>query len=199
MTLEGVTSGQSHTPLQNGDRLRGDTGLSAEREPLGRTFEDFCRAEYSSLANALTWSLGGHDLGQEAADEAFARAFERWDSVGAMENPAGWVYRVGLNWGRRRLWRGNRERELLSKVPTGDVHHLHYHDPDLAAALGELSTKLRSVVVLRLLLDYSERETAEALGISVGTAKSRLHRGLTQLRGRLGDHPATPHFEERSS
>ena len=160
------------------------------REPLGHTFEEFCRAEYSSMANALTWSLGGHDLGREAADEAFARAFERWETVGAMGNPAGWVYRVGLNWGRRRLWRGNRERELLTQIPTPDVHHLHYHDPDLASALADLSFKLRSVVVLRLLLDYSERETAEALNLSVGTVKSRLHRGLTQLREQLEDPTA---------
>ena len=174
--------------------------MLTERDPLGRTFEDFCRAEYPSLANALTWSLGGTDLGREAADEAFARAFERWDTVGAMDNPAGWVYRVGLNWGRRRLWRGNRERELLRHVPAIDVHHLHYHDPDLAAALNGLTVKLRSVVVLRVLLDYSEVQTAEALGISVGTVKSRLHRGLTRLREQM-DEPSTSHrpSQERPS
>ncbi|MDH3299869.1 MAG: RNA polymerase sigma factor [Acidimicrobiia bacterium] len=164
-----------------------------EREPLGGTFEEFCRAEYSSMANALTWSLGGHDLGREAADEAFARAFERWETVGAMDNPAGWVYRVGVNWGRRRLWRGNRERELLTRIPSLEVRHLHYHDPDLASALADLSVRLRSVVVLRLLLDNSERETAEALGLSVGTVKSRLHRGLTQLRQKLDDQTADNH------
>ncbi len=164
-----------------------------EREPLGRTFEEFCRAEYSSMANALTWSLGGRDLGREAADEAFARAFERWETVGAMANPAGWVYRVGMNWGRRRLWRGNRERELLTQVPSPEVRHLHYHDPDLASALAGLSVKLRSVVVLRMLLDYSEQETAEALGLTVGTVKSRLHRGLTQLREQLHDPTADNH------
>lgn len=161
-----------------------------EREPLGHTFEEFCRTEYSSMANALTWSLGGRDLGREAADEAFARAFERWETVGAMANPAGWVYRVGMNWGRRRQWRGNRERELLKGIASPEVRHLHYHDPDLAAALAELSAKVRAVVVLRLLLDYSERETAEALGLSVGTVKSRLHRGLTQLRAQLDDPAA---------
>ncbi len=163
-----------------------------EREPLGRTFEEFCHREYSTIANALSWSLGGRDLGREAADEAFARGFERWATVGAMDNPAGWVYRVGLNWGRRRLWRGSRERELLAKLPAQEVRQLHYHDPDLAAALAGLSLKLRSVVVLRLLLDYSERETAEALNLSAGTVKSRLHRGLLQLREQLEDHPANP-------
>ena len=170
-----------------------------ERESLGRTFEDFCHADYSSMVNALSWSLGGYDLGREAADEAFARAFERWSSVGAMDNPAGWVYRVGLNWGRRRLWRGNRERELLSLLPTAEVRHLRYQDPDLAAALAELSIKIRSVVVLRLLLDFSERDTAEALNVSAGTVKSRLHRGLTQLRDRLDDHPANLGTDEEPS
>ena len=171
-----------------------------QREPLGRTFEEFCQAEYSSMVNALTWSLGGRDLGWEAADEAFARAFERWETVGAMDNPAGWVYRVGLNWGRRRLWRGNRERELLNRVPAPEVRHLHHRDPDLAAALAELSVKLRSVVVLRVLLDYSERDTAEALNLSVGTVKSRLHRGLSRLREQMAERPADrPTAEENPS
>ncbi|MEZ5225413.1 MAG: sigma factor-like helix-turn-helix DNA-binding protein [Acidimicrobiales bacterium] len=136
------------------------------------------------MANALGWALGSHDLGREAADEAFARAYERWDTVDTMSNPAGWVYRVGLNWGRRRIWRRNKERQLLSTIDLDDQHDA-YVDEDLAKALAALPIKFRSVVVLRHLLGYSERDTAEALGISPGTAKSRMSRGLERLRTHL--------------
>ncbi len=144
-------------------------------------FERFCSQEHAPIANALGWALGSHDLGREATDEAFARAFERWDSVHAMSNPAGWVYRVGLNWGRRRIWRRNKERQLLSSIDLDD-HRDIYLDQDLADALFDLPIKFRAVVVMRHLLGYSERDCAEALGISPGTAKSRMSRGLERLR-----------------
>ncbi len=151
-----------------------------------RRFERFCTEDHASIANALGWALGNHDLGREATDEAFARAFERWNTVDAMANPAGWVYRVGLNWGRRRIWRRNKERQLLETIDLSE-HRDCYIDQDLAAALATLPIKFRSVVVLRHLLGYSERDTAEALGISPGTAKSRMSRGLERLRAHLED------------
>ncbi len=54
-------------------------------------------------------------------------------------------------------------------------------DPDLVAALRELPTRMRAVVVLRFIEDLSEAETA-ALTCAVGTVKSAAHRGLARLR-----------------
>lgn len=166
------------TPLASSERLE------VFDASAGARFERFCADEHASITNALGWALGSHDLGREAADEAFARAFERWDTVDAMTNPAGWVYRVGLNWGRRRIWRRNKERQLLATIDLSN-HSDIYVDQDLAEALATLPIKFRSVVVLRHLLGYSERDTAEALGISPGTAKSRMSRGLERLRAHL--------------
>ena len=53
-------------------------------------------------------------------------------------------------------------------------------------ALRRLDVKLRSVVVCRLLLDWSVDETADALRIKPGTVKSRLHRALAMLERSLG-------------
>ncbi len=156
----------------------------------GAAFEEFCSESYGPVAHALGWALGSKDLGSEAADEAFARAFERWPKVQGMKNPAGWVYRVGLNWGRRKLWRRGREIELLSSRRPPTDYEDSFSDPDLAAAVGELPMKLRAVVVARMILDYSEADTAAALEISPGTVKSRLHRGLANLREKLGDEYA---------
>jgi RNA polymerase sigma-70 factor (ECF subfamily) len=78
-------------------------------------------------------------------------------------------------------------------APSGDWRGL---DPAMVAerseegrmldlAVGELPEKLRSVIVLHYTGGLSLRETAAAIGISVGTAKSRLNTGLEQLRRRL--------------
>lgn len=156
---------------------------------MSTTFDQFCLDHYDNIRKGLSWTLGGQDLGSEAADEAFARAFERWGQVSTMGNPAGWVYRVGANWGKRRQWRRGREIELLSRTRPQTHYDAEFSDPDLAAAMAELPMKLRSVVVLRMILDYSEAETATALNIAPGTVKSRLHRGLTGLRQRMESIP----------
>ncbi len=107
-----------------------------------------------------------------------------------MANPAGWAYRVGLNWGRRRIWRRRKEQELVGSIDL--AHHTDaYLDHDLARALQTLPLKFRAVVVLRYLLGYSERDTAASLGISTGTAKSRMSRALDRLRVQL-DRPEPP-------
>ncbi|MEM9132872.1 MAG: sigma-70 family RNA polymerase sigma factor [Actinomycetota bacterium] len=152
------------------------------------TFDDFCRQEHSTLVDALIWSFGDRDLGREAADEAMARAFERWDQVSGYRNPAGWTYRVGLNWGRRRLRRANRGAELVRHLPPQPGHYHLQPQPDLEAALDDLPVKQRAVIVLRHLLGHTDAQTAEILGISVGTVKSRNSRALEKLRHTLQEN-----------
>jgi DNA-directed RNA polymerase specialized sigma24 family protein len=65
-------------------------------------------------------------------------------------------------------------------VPEPDVV-----EPAILRALQALPVDHRSVVVCRLLLGWSEAETADALGIRPGTAKSRLHRATTTLATQL--------------
>ena len=57
----------------------------------------------------------------------------------------------------------------------------------LAEALRKLPRRQREAVALRFLSDLSEADTAEALGISAGSVKTHVHRGLATLRDELGD------------
>jgi RNA polymerase sigma factor (sigma-70 family) len=147
-----------------------------------RTFEEFYGDARASIARALSLSLGDRDLAFEATDEAMARAYPRWATLQAYDNPAGWVYRVGLNWAR------SHRRRIARMIPF--VHHDTTElgsvpDPSVTAALMELPLRQRSVVVCRLLLDWSVEDTAAALDISPGTVKSRLHRALQTLESTL--------------
>ena len=157
---------------------------SAAHEPDGgEAFADFYRADYTNVARALSYTLGDVDLGREATDEAMARAYARWAKIRDYESPAGWVYRVGLNWAystRRRVLRS------LPFLEHPNATEPPISDPAIADALRRLDVKLRSVVVCRLLLDWSVEETAGALRIKPGTVKSRLHRGLASLERSLG-------------
>ena len=154
-------------------------------DAVGRDFSTFYRESYQRLAAALAYTLGDTDLATEAADEAMARAYQRWNVVGSYDNPGGWAYRVGLNWARsvhRRL-----ARRLPFRQPT-EVHQPPVADPAVERAIRALDVNHRAVVVCRLLLDWSVEDTAAALRIRPGTVKSRLHRALKTLEQTLEDH-----------
>jgi RNA polymerase sigma-70 factor (ECF subfamily) len=146
-------------------------------------FTDFYRDRRDPVARALALTLGDVHLAAEATDEAMTRAYQRWARVASFDNPGGWVYRVGLNWAgsarrrRQRLPASPAEREQTDVALPAE--------PDLLAALAELDVRQRAVIVCRYYLGMSEAETAAALGTRPGTVKSRLHRGLHHLQGRL--------------
>lgn len=154
----------------------------ARYEAVVIRFEDFYADHRDEMARALGLALRDAALGAEAADEAFARACQRWGQVSSYSNPQGWVYRVGLNWARSWLRRIRRERERRPLLAQLHATEDRTPDLDLERAIETLNDAHRAVIVARFYLDWSVAETAEALGIAPGTVKSRLSRGLEQLR-----------------
>ena len=150
------------------------------KTPVAVDFGSFFSEHRIPITKALALTLRDDQLGADAMAEGMARAYQRWDDVGRYANPAGWVYRVGLNWARsrRRKW----VREVFrSESPEPEALPVPDIDPSLDEALAALPVEQRSVVVLRYLLDWSEFQTAEALEIAPGTVKSRLSRALDRL------------------
>jgi len=161
-------------------------GEDSDVVPEYRSFADFYAANRRSLLAALALTLRDRELARDAAAEGMARAYQHWAKVGAYRNPSGWAYRAGLNWATSRLRKFRRERPSdTAEEPT--ARREDPADPDLEAALANLSVDQRAVVVLRYHLDWSEAATAEALEIAPGTVKSRLNRALTVLRSNLRD------------
>jgi DNA-directed RNA polymerase specialized sigma24 family protein len=147
-------------------------------------FEEFYREQRAPIARALAVTLRDTQLAAEAVDEAMARAYQRWTRVQALDNPGGWVYRVGLNWSRSILRRALRPAPVW--VTSGSViTDRGGLDPAIDRALAQLSIEQRAVVVCRLLIGYSEAQTAVALGLRVGTVKSRLARATARLQSLL--------------
>ncbi|MEW2381059.1 sigma factor-like helix-turn-helix DNA-binding protein [Micromonospora sp. NPDC047707] len=150
-------------------------------------FERFYRAHVDRIHRALALATGDVGLAREAADEAMARAYARWDRVRQLDNPAGWVFRVGLNWATSWWRKVRRERP-----PAPGDRGAAVSGPDPAgmaarSALDRLPTAQRAVIVCRVLLDLSTAETAAVLDLTEGTVKSRLSRGLAGLRAALAE------------
>lgn len=151
----------------------------SETEPLRTSFETFYSFSRPRIFRAVALVLDDTDFAADATDEALARAAERWNDVGAYDNPSGWVYRVALNWARSNLRRLARERGELAFEPG---YEQALPDPELIEAVRKLPRKYRAVVVARFLLDWSVEETAEALDVPEGTVKTRTRRALARLR-----------------
>ena len=183
----------ARTETPSGPTMRGPGAASRPSRPelvhsyvatSGPEFTDFYRTCWPSVARALALALGDQDLAVEATDEAMARAYPRWSKLRGYDNPAGWVYRVGLNWAR------SYHRRLARRLPfahPGVAEPADVADPEIRRALLELPLRQRTVVVCRLLLDWSVDDTATALGVRPGTVRSRLHRALQSLEASL-DH-----------
>jgi RNA polymerase sigma factor (sigma-70 family) len=147
-------------------------------------FESWYREQGTRLVSVLTLALAEPDLAKDAADEAFARAYERWPRVSAMASPVGWTYKVALNYGRRRLLRRRVEQALV-------LGHLRDRSAakesddgskeDLWATVSSLPLRQRTAIVLRYLGDFSEREVAQLMGVSAGAASSSLSAARRRL------------------
>jgi RNA polymerase sigma-70 factor (sigma-E family) len=152
---------------------------------FGQLFEEY-RQPALRLAFAMT---GDADLAEEVVAEAFAHVFRQW-KTGRVRDPGTYVRRAVVNevrttWRRlqvRRIYAAA-ERRVESSTSSGTDR---VDDADLLRrALATLPPRVRAVVVLRVMQDLSEQQTAAALGCSVGTVKGYLSRGLGQLRESL--------------
>src|SRR4051812_11358932 len=87
----------------------------------GLPFESFFDLHYASVAKALVLIVGAAQQAEDLAEEAFARAWERWNQVRLMASPVGYVYRTAVNLNRNRLRRIGRElRRLRPADPPPD-------------------------------------------------------------------------------
>ena len=154
--------------------------------PPAGEFDAFYGRSCDRLYRALALTLGDADIAADAVNEAMTRALERWDKVGGYENPSGWVYRVGINWGRSVQRQSNRRpRKALGSAS----YEMCVPEPALAAAVAELPARYRTVVVARYYMQWTPAEIADSLHIPGATVRSRLKRSLERLRRNMGVKP----------
>lgn len=146
-------------------------------------FGVFHKDSRDRLYRALALALGDVDIAADAIDEAMTRALERWDKVVLFENPAGWVYRVGLNWGRSVQRRHNR---MPKQSLSSELYEMSVPEPALAEAVAALPHRYRTVIVARYYLQWTPAEIAEAIRVPGATVRSRLKRALERLRRQMG-------------
>lgn len=142
------------------------------------SFTRFFRETEPRLRRALIAAVGA-EQGREAASEALAYAWEHWERIGDMENPAGYVYRVGRSRAGRFANRGGEFPE------PGDDDRLPWVEPGLPEALQQLTERQRTAVMLLHGQDWTLSEIGRLLSISPGSVNKHAERGLAKLRAAL--------------
>ncbi len=149
------------------------------------SFTEFVERIQPMLRNALV-AVVGPDLAGDAVSEALAYCWQRWDRVRQMENPAGYVWSVGRSKGRDLVKRQGRDRSLRSAWPEVPCASPPLIEPGLPVAFARLSEQQRLAVFLIHGYEWTHREVAEFVGVSVPTIQKHAERGLAKLRRALG-------------
>ena len=128
----------------------------------------------------------GPVLGREATVDALTWAWSHRHELAEMENPVGYLFRVGQTTAQRQFRR--RRREELRERPerrSGDEVSDVEVDVDLESALDALSPQQRLAVLLVHGRCLPLREVAELMSVSVATVREHLSRGLDRLRSEM--------------
>lgn len=153
--------------------------------PATRDFATWYARASADVTRGVCAVVGDSLLGREATAEAFARAYERWDRVAAMESPEGWVHRVAVNLCRRGWRQRSLESRALARLLPAVVPGVTDHHDDVYRAVRALPQRMRTAVRLRYWDDLAEREIAERMGVAPGTVSAMLSGARTRLRRAL--------------
>lgn len=125
---------------------------------------------------------------EDLLQTALAKTYLAWDRIDDHAALDGYVRRTLVNT-RTSLWRRRRVDEYATdELPEPPVHgrldpaEQQAQRDAMLRAISRLPARQRAMVVLRYYEDMSEVQTAEALGVSVGTVKSAVSRALAKLR-----------------
>jgi RNA polymerase sigma-70 factor (ECF subfamily) len=163
---------------------------------MARSFDAAFEAEFASLHRYLARRLGA-SAADDLAAETFAVAFRSWDRLDPERPVRPWLYGIAANLVRHH-WR--KEQRMLRAYARTGVDPVFANDDeaveradadarhrDLAAVLAELGRDEREILMLHAWAELTDSQIADAVGLPLGTVKSRLSRTREKLRNRLGE------------
>lgn len=152
-------------------------------------FELLVRRHNQRLYRATKAILKDEAEAEDAMQEAYVRAFVKLDQFAGEAKFSTWLTKIAVYEALGRLRRRKRQEEIPDTMKSHDNPERTVHDLQVRAAIEDAVDKLspiyRAVFVLREVEELSGSETAECLGTTEETVKTRLHRARALLRRRL--------------
>lgn len=161
--------------------------MATEREN-DLEFEGFFQGEYERLLRTMFVLCRNRAEAEDLAQEAMARALERWDTVKATASPTAYVYTVALNLHRSALRRAALaiHHRQADPVPPEDPGTIASRRHDLLRALRSLPRTQREALLLVEWVGMTSEEAGRVLRIEPESVRGRVHRARASLRERFG-------------
>ena len=151
---------------------------------------------HTKVLSTVTHVLGKNDETRQVGHDVFVRFYKALDTLPDDTNVPGYLHKIAVNLSLNALKRRTKWHQRFTSLDGVKPHHeptdegtSHLESKDHAtfvhAAIQHLPPKLRAVVVLRLVQEFSTQETASMLQIPEGTVMSRLSRAQAKLRSIL--------------
>lgn len=143
-------------------------------------FDEFVHARSGALARTAYLLTGNHHTAEDLVQHALLQTARHWERIAT--SPEAYARRImyhqNISWWRKRRFTETTLGAYDDAIPAAD-NDLRL---SLEAALALLTTKQRTILVLRFFEDLTEVQTAHAVGVSVGTVKSTTRHALARLR-----------------
>jgi len=164
------------------------------REGEGAAFEEIYNRHASGIARVLS-SFAGTDQSilDDLVQDVFLRILDKLEYYSPGYPFNHWLYTVALNVGRNYVRSRSKIQVMdpseLEKIPDDQGFAIEWSSEIIynfaVRLISNLPDHLKVIIALRIGSDMSYNEIAEILGISEGTARSRMHKALTMLRDKL--------------
>lgn len=183
--------------------------LAGLRPSQRQIFEELVRKHEKYVYNIAYRMTGNLEEAKDLAQEAFVRAYKAFGRFQPGTSFERWLYRIVANLYIDTVRKKGRHREESLNAPVrtenGELERIvsdSTSSPDnllemtafsgeVQRALDSITPEYRLAVILCDVQGFSYEEIAQILQVSIGTVRSRIHRGRHQLRERLKDYAAT--------
>ena len=170
--------------------------VEAAQDGDHEAFEALASAAVDRLYAVARLVLGDAHQAEDAVQEALVRAWQSLPELRDAERWEAWLHRLLANAcadeGRRRKRQSMEVRMVRFEPATADPARSVDDQDQLDRGFQRLRDDQRTAVVLHLYLGLSVPEVADALGVPVGTAKSKIHYAVEALRAALDADERTP-------
>jgi len=161
---------------------------------LEERFEEMVQAYADKIYSLCYYMTEDPEAARDLTQETFLRAWKGLKKFRGESSVYTWLYKIALNRCRTYLKKRSKERKVYIEElreagwePSVDPPHDPPEAVSVRAALRELPPDYREVLLLYYWEEMSYEEIAEALGVPMGTVKSRLHRAKEALRRVLNE------------
>jgi RNA polymerase sigma-70 factor, ECF subfamily len=149
-------------------------GLTGSSEDLriALTFDEFFGMERGRLFRALLLITHDSTEAEDLTQEAFVRVWERWDQVGILDDPVGYLFKTAMNIHRSALRRAVAAGRRAVRSPAEDdpLESVIQRD-EAVRSLAALTPRQRAALVVTELLGYGSEEAGTILGVRSGTVR----------------------------